>query len=227
MWRKGSHGRWRAVCALLAVAGAQLFAVAPAAAAEGDRLLLSVDGALWVRDVTTPIYDPTHLWVPGDSMTYTVLFRNESGEPAQGFGELKLDGAPEGMFESKLRLDDRPWVDGPRSEVLDVAPGQVVRLQMELTMLADAPNPRAQVEAPIAATVTLRGGVDDSGTDAGQGGPGGGWVRPGPGWLATTGASVAWLVALAAIGLAVGAALFGAARRRRTEDDHGTCRDYA
>ena len=144
-----------------AVAVALLAVPAPAhasnATVEGPRLNLSVDGEVWVQDITTPVFEPAHVWVPGDSMTYTVMFRNDSGETAEGFGTLALEGAANDLLHTRLRVDGGGWKDGPQSEVVQVAPGQVVRLDMELSLPTGGVNPRTALYSDLQATVTLRG----------------------------------------------------------------------
>lgn len=205
--------------------------VASAASADPPRLVLSVDGQAWVRDVTTPVFDPGHVWTAGDTATYTVLFRNDSGEDAEGFAEMNLTGRAAEMFETRLRVDAGAWVPGPRSQVVPVAPGQVVRVELDLTLSSTSTNPRESRTADLAATVTLRGegagaGIDpdprpspDPGTRDGTGavsGPGTGGV--GSGTLATTGASVVWVAAAAlALGL-TGRWLLVVARRGSRRD---------
>lgn len=217
--------------AVLAVGS--LAAAAPgasAAPADPPRLVLSVDGQAWVRDVTTPVFDPGHVWTAGDTATYTVLFRNDSGEDAEGFAEMTLTGPAAEMFETRLRVDAGAWVPGPRSQVVPVAPGQVVQVEMDLTLSSTSTNPRESRTADLAATVTLRGEGPGAGTgpeapgprpgpDPGTGAASGpGTWGPGGGILAVTGASVAWTAAAAlALGL-TGRWLLVVARRRSRRD---------
>lgn len=51
--------------------------VAPASAA--DELGLSVDQIHWTRAITTPLFDDSMRWVPGDSEDATFFVRNQGG----------------------------------------------------------------------------------------------------------------------------------------------------
>lgn len=115
----------------------------PATAADSDqpRLLLSVDGQAWAREVTTTMFDPNHVWVPEDSATYSVLFRNNSGQDAEGFGQVQLTGPGAHMFTTRLRVDNGPWHTGTQSPTVTLAADQSAQLDIELTLHGD--NPRA------------------------------------------------------------------------------------
>lgn len=150
--RLGARGRWVGI--ILAVVAAAPWT---AAAADDDpRLVLSSDGSAWISDVVTPMFDSSHVWVPGESGSYSVLFRNDSDEPAEAFAELVLAGPAAEVFESRLRMDEHPWAAGPTSPVLPVAPGQVVRLDLELTLPDTTATLRTALAADVSARVTLR-----------------------------------------------------------------------
>lgn len=226
--REGRRTRAAGLAALALAAGTAVLAPPSAWAApagEEPRLVISVDGQAWVRDVTTPVFDPAHVWTPADSKTYTVQFRNDSGQDAEGFAELSLGGAAADLFDTRLRVDSGPWVAGPRSETVAVAPGQVVVVEMDLAVSETSTNPLTSVAADLAATITLRGTEPDPGDPVDPGGSGGADDRAGTsgtgtgpgsggGVLATTGTTVAWAGALALGALLAGRSLHAATRRR-------------
>jgi hypothetical protein len=219
-------------------------------AADDDRLMLSADGVVWERDLAVPIFDPAHLWVPGDRSTHTVWARNGAGEPAEVFGELDLVGDGASLFTVRVRVDERPWSDGHRSEPVTLDPGQVAQVQMQVTLRTDAANPRQQVDVPVSASITLRGVEGNAPTDPDEliSGPGPG-VQPGSGTggpqtggyptdsprdrdadtgtgtghdeLATTGTSLMRAALMAALMSGAGWWLLAAARRRRKEERDG------
>ena len=242
MDRKRGRAVRGTACAALSAA-LLMGAGSPASADDSDaRLVLSVDGTVWVQDVLTEMFDSGHVWVPGDSSTYTVLFRNDSGEPAHAFADLVLTGPAAELFEARLRMDQAPWAKAPTSPVLDVAAGQVVRLDLELTLASTHETIRTAREGDVSAQVTLRGtdpgtggGVSDPGAGPGTGGAsqgsgpgaGHGGVAGGSseaaGQLAWTGWSSAGALTLALTALVTGLGIVVSrrSRRRRGEGGHG------
>lgn len=215
--------RRRALGAGLAAIAATL-GPAPLAHAEIDddaRLVLSVDGSAWVSDVLTPMFEASHVWTAGDSGTYSVLFRNDSGEPAQAFAEFVLEGPAAEVLEARLRMDDEPWALGPTSSVIDVAAGQVVQLDLELTIPSTAASVRTALGAEVSAIVTLRGEVPETGPDGDADANADGLSSVGTGILAATGSSVALFVALGLLLAGVGGWLVARVRRQRRSQPAG------
>jgi len=69
----------------------------PAVAA--DELGLSLDGIHWKSSISTPLFDPSFRWVPGDSETATFYVRNQGGS----LGDLTVDvlgPTADGLIES-------------------------------------------------------------------------------------------------------------------------------
>jgi len=57
----------------------------PALAA--GELGLSLDGTHWTQSISTPLFDPSFRWVPGDAETETFFVRNQGGSR----GDLTID----------------------------------------------------------------------------------------------------------------------------------------
>lgn len=51
------------------------------------ELGLSLDGTHWLSSISTPLFDPSFRWVPGDSDTATFFVRNQGGST----GDLTVD----------------------------------------------------------------------------------------------------------------------------------------
>lgn len=176
-----------------------------------DPLVVSLDTETWTQDITTELFPSSWAWVAGDSKVHTVWFRNDSGEDATAVAEIDLSGPDATLFDSRLRVDAATWVPGPATASFAVAPGEVVRVDMELSLSATSTNPRRTAVVPVQAIITLTGnGTDSTGSD-----PDGAASGPTtPGRLATTGAAVLGVAMLASALLAAGWWLLAAARRR-------------
>lgn len=225
MWASAVGSVVRGVVVLVTAVGVVL-AGAPLAAhaSDDDRLMLSADGVVWARDLDVPIFDPAHLWVPGDLSTHTVWARNGAGESAEVFGELDLSGEAASLFTVRVRVDERPWSEDHQSEAITLAAGQVAQVQLQVTMRTDAANPRQQVAVPVSASITLRSVEGSTPTDPDQETPGPGAGEqpvPGDGELADTGTSVGWIALVAALVSVVGWWLVALARRRGGQEREG------
>lgn len=195
------------VAVLVAGSAAALPASAAVPAATDDRLVLSVDGRTWSPDVTTPLFDPGLVWVPGDVETGTLYARNESGEDARAAASVVLaDGEGAALADElqvRTRLGAGPWTDGVRSAVIDLGPGEVLPIGVELAFDPNATSAPKLRTVEIDVVVTLStAGLGGPGSDVpGAGGPGG------PGGLPRTGVDLLLPAVVAVAAVLLGSAL--------------------
>jgi hypothetical protein len=208
---------------LIAVLVTGSAAVFPAAAVPAttpattdDRLVLSVDRTTWSPDVTTPLFDPDLVWVPGDVETGTLYARNESGEDATAAAAVFLVVGEGAALAEELhvrtRLGAGPWTDGLRSAVTDLGPGEVLPIGVEVAFDPDATNASQLRTVEIDVVVTL--------SAAGLGGPGpddpGAGGQGGPGSLPRTGADLLLPAVVAVAAVLLGSALLLLRERRES-----------
>ncbi|WP_369373556.1 hypothetical protein AB1046_06530 [Promicromonospora sp. Populi] len=221
-----ASGRWTALIAVLVAApavvvpaaagpvhAAALPALAAVPAVSGDELVLSVDGRTWAPTVTTPLFDPSLVWVPGDVETGTLYARNASGEQARAVVTVLVDGdaALVEQVRVRTRLGSAAWTDGLRSDVADLTPGEVLPIGLEVAFDPAATNASQQQTARIDVVVTLSAAGPDEGGSADPG-------AAGPGSLPRTGANLLLPALVAAGAVLLGSVLLG---RRGRRSDHG------
>lgn len=217
-----------ALAAATVVPASAVSAASPGAGAGGGAegaVTVSADGRHWSARLDAPLFERLETWVPGDRQRAVLSVRNGSSDRARGVVDVDVDtvGArPDAARQAlgaalrvRTRVDDGPWVQGRRSEPLRVAPGQVVRVGVEVTFDPGAGNDTQGARVPVEVVATLSEAAS-TGSDAGPpAGPatgsdgawgGGSDVHSGAheGLLAHTGIPVG-----SELGLAVGAVLVG------------------
>jgi hypothetical protein len=205
-------------------------AAAPASAATVDEVGLSSDGVTWQRSLEAPLFAEPRLWVPGDAEVRTFWLRNQAGDA--GALSLAVESSdPHGLLPSddiliEARVNGEAWVamaDPQAREpqtLLDdrLTPGDVVRVDVRVTALWDAPNRSQRTVLPLDLRVTLSDAAASPGRPGGEdqaasGDPGGD--------LAATGAIVMYgALWLAAAALGGGLALLLGRRRGADEEAH-------
>jgi len=215
----------------------------------GGAVEISHDGTTWSRDLVTDLFDPHLVWVPGDVGTTTLYVRSRTCPGATGQAEVTLgphDAALADDISVRTRVDGGAW-SGAVSRSFALPPGQVDRLDVEVTYEPGSGNGSQSREVPLSVVVTV--GCDGAppaappttappttappattgppatvrpaadGTHRGP--PGAGGSEADGSWatrvLAGTGLETARVV-LAGLVLVLAGALLVAARRRRVPD---------
>ena len=148
----------------------------PAAAA--GELGLSLDGTHWTSSITTPLFDPSFRWVPGDSETESFFVRKQGGSR----GDLTVDvlgPTADGLIESgDLHVTAKggggTWAtvsEGGTHRLLtapDIADGKVSEVKVTVSFDSASTNPTQLLASELSFRVTLSesapsGDVDDSG----------------------------------------------------------------
>lgn len=166
--------------------------VAAGPARAGDPVQVSLDGATgWSDDLTSALFDSTWRWTPGDaSGAVTSLYvRNDSGADARATVDLQVLDVPAGLFVPEVQVDGGPWLATPAVDAVPMTPGQVVKVDMRLSIPQDhLVNPPAAAPGCAFATVTLTMDGDGGSGGGGGTGPGGGGDTPGGGGTGSGGA---------------------------------------
>lgn len=218
--------------------------------APTDRLGLGTsETGPWGTSLSTPLFDPTARWVPGDTETSGFWAFNRSGDST----EFRITLLPHeralldsGEFELHVRADDDRWepVRSAWSAPRPLAAGEKMHIQVRATLPVSASNAtktlafgfdirtRLTYQGPVVApttkpTPTPRPQDDATGDDqvgTGAGAPDGDdatSARPAPrdGSLAGTGASQSAWVAPLGVGALIAGVWLAAAGRRREESD--------
>ncbi|MDR7086717.1 hypothetical protein J2X11_001556 [Aeromicrobium panaciterrae] len=150
---------------------------ASSAVAAGE-LELSLDGTHWMSSITTPLFDPSLRWVPGDSETEAFFIRNQGGSS----GDLTVDilgPAADGLIESgDLHVTAKggggDWTavsEGGIHRLLtapDLADGAVSKIKVNVAYDPSSTNPTQLLASQLTFRVTLsesapNGDVGDAG----------------------------------------------------------------
>ncbi|WP_375003319.1 hypothetical protein [Aeromicrobium sp. CTD01-1L150] len=213
--------RWRVVAgALLALS----LVASPSYAA--DELGLSHDGATWGSSLPAPLFDPALRWVPGDARTESFHIRNQAAETG-GFRIRMLAVTADGLLSTgDLRVSARAgageWttVDEPGTHLLlqgELAAGAQERVDVRVELDPASGNESQLRSLDLKLDARLTGELaEEDGAPAGSGEETGdaGGLLPDAGGIAF------WLIIIALLAVATGAA--GIARRRG--DDHAQAR---
>ncbi len=190
----------------------------PAVAA--DELGLSLDQVHWSSSISTPLFDPSLRWVPGDSESATFYIRNQAGDA----GDLTVDllGSTAGNLIDSGDLHitakggggDWTTVSEPgRHRLLSaptIAAGQVVPIEVAVVFDAASVNQTQLRATRLTFRITLsqsRQGPGDEADDP-DGAP-----------LPDTGGLSVWALRLAAFLVLLGLALSVRANRRVVSSD--------
>lgn len=149
----------------------------PAVAA--GELGLSLDGTHWSSSITTPLFDPSFRWVPGDLESGAFFVRNQGGST----GDLTVDilGATvDGLIESgDLRVTakggggDWSTISAGGTHRLLTAPniteGSASKIKVNVAFDPASSNPTQLLASELTFRVALsesapRGDLDDAGT---------------------------------------------------------------
>ncbi|GIG26866.1 hypothetical protein [Cellulomonas denverensis] len=143
---------------LAALAVVLLLAPSASAANPGEEVGLSRDGVTWSPDLTTDLFDPAMVWVPGDDEVTTLYVRNQSGEPARGFAQV-LVGPEDAEFAEDLRVrtryDGGAWTVGATSRTTGFAVGAVLRIDIGVQFDPVSGNESEGRAVPLAVRVVL------------------------------------------------------------------------
>lgn len=137
---------------------------APALAA--GELGLSLDGHLWTQSISTPLFDRSFRWVPGDSQTETFFVRNQGGSR----GDLTVDiisTTASSLIESgDLHVTAKggggAWTtvsQGGTHRLLteaDVADGQVNAIKVTVSLDSTSINNTQLLASELTFRITLR-----------------------------------------------------------------------
>ena len=133
-------------------------ALVQAAAAPDGAVELSVDGSTWSQDVTTPLFDPAFVWVPGDVETGTLYVRTRACAAATG--EATVTVGPEEAelardLDTRTRVDGGAWSAGTSTPAFTVGRGDVARIDVEVTFDPASGNASQSRTVPLDVIVTL------------------------------------------------------------------------
>jgi len=195
----------------------------PTATAAG-RIAVSHDGRTWAPSLTSPVFDQTGRWVPGDVEQASFWVRNDATDP----GDLTITATADpnelirpGDIELSARTRAGTWAALPLDTPLALAdllrPGQPLRVFVRAHFLFSSGNHSQDELSRLNFLLTLTQSPTTAPTSptsptspSSPGGPGG---PVGQGGLPNTGSDFpAWLLPLGAIASGTGAALL---RRRR------------
>src|SRR5918997_4022093 len=140
--------------------GVVLVALAPSPALADDELGLSLDGVTWAEDLTTPLFDPGFVWVPGEADVVTLHIRNQSGQQASAVAEVVLGPGGEELaadLDVRTRFGGGAWTAGLTSPPIVLAAGQVVTLDVEVTFDPASGNETQLQVVPLTVRVRLSG----------------------------------------------------------------------
>lgn len=196
----------------------------PTSAHAADEIGLSRDGASWAPTLPGPLFDSSHIWVPGDAETATFHVRNLGPTGATLTVEARSDDTDELLSNDdialQVRVDDAQWLDlenGVPSEPIGaqaIGKGDSVQIDVNARFNPASPNRSQEKSLPLEFTVTLSQVAPSEGGSEGE--PRGGGEES-PRLLPTTGARITVGSLIAGIlMLVVGAAL----ARRREENSH-------
>lgn len=193
-------------------------ALVPVPAWATDELGLSPDGVAFSSTLSTPLFDPSFLWIPGDTEMASFWVRNQSPDHAtldvailgSNVDSLMQTGDLAVTVEAADGSGSTTTTTGRQTLIASrpVAPGQTERINVTVALDPASKN-HSQVKA-----LDLRFEVRLTHDDASDGGDQG----DAGGLLPDTGAEISvWLMAVAGVMLAVGSRL----ARRRQEVNHG------
>ncbi|WP_146825372.1 LPXTG cell wall anchor domain-containing protein [Aeromicrobium flavum] len=198
-------------------------AVAPAAA--DDRIALSADGTVWADRLIEPLFDPSVVWVPGDTRTASFWVRNQAQSNASLTATVRSEDGDDLMSSRQVTLRARsggPWVtlrNGTPSGGLtsvSIKPGSAVRVDVQAALDPAASNASQASSLDLGFDVRLAEAVDETANDT----DGSDDESGSAGWLPDTGSGTPLiLVWMAGIAMAVGAALAAAGRREKESED--------
>lgn len=178
---------------------------AGAAAADPDRLEVSLDGETWGRSPGVPLFEDGLVLAPGAGVRRSLKVRNLSGEPAQLVVTTSAtsghDALDDGAVVVRTRLDDGTWHGtGRAASVLVPAGARPRTVQVEVAVPARSGSGAMGRTVGLDLNLQLSADTDAAAVD-----------------LPDTGAGEYRLAVLAGGGLiGIGVALL---RRRRVEPD--------
>lgn len=153
----------RATASVLAALAVVLLLAPPASAADpGEEVGLSRDGVTWSPDLTTDLFDPAMVWVPGDDEVTTLYVRNQSGDPARGFAQVLVGPEDEEFAEDlrvRTRYDGGAWTVGATSPTTGLAAGAVLRIDIGVQFDPVSGNESEVRAVPLAVRVVLAGTI--------------------------------------------------------------------
>ena len=200
-----------------------LAATAASPAQAANELGLSLDGVHWSASISSPLFDPSFRWVPGDSETATFFVRNQ-GETA---GDLTVDAVGSSMgnlldsgdLHIKATGGGGKWtvVSEPGNHRLLTAPnipdGQVVPIKVNVAFDYSSPNSTQLRAAEVNFLVTLSESIPAGSSNGGDDDKGG--------FLPGTGApEVRWIVVIGAMLIGIGFAFVSRGREPDEEEVH-------
>lgn len=149
---------------------------APASAA--GELGLSLDGTHWLSSISSPLFEPSFRWVPGDSETETFFVRNQSG--STGYLTVDILGSTaDNLIESgALRITAKGgggnWTtvsEGGTQRLLtapNIADGKVSAIKVTVSFDASSTNPTQLLASEMTFRITLSESASGAVTDAGD-----------------------------------------------------------
>lgn len=190
---------------------AAVLALTASPAVADPEVGLSSDGVTFTETLTTPLFDTSLRWVPGDDRTATFYVRNQGPTGALMTITARSADTDEllanGDMVIRARADGGPWVElqnaVPSDQVLTdgIARGEVVDVDVNVVFDFASPNEsqldvlRARFDIGLRQDPNAPGVDGDA--DAGQEGSG----------LADTGGPASWTLLLAFVLLGTGVAL--------------------
>ncbi len=140
---------FRAIGPVLGAVAALLVSLAPGAVATPDAVVVSSDGSSWSSDLTTPLFEPTVRWVPGDARTSSFYVENRGRTAAEVRVQVRT-GADDGLVRTGdvvlcVRVEGGLWRPAEREagsalNTVALRVGEVQRIDVRAAFRAAAQN---------------------------------------------------------------------------------------
>jgi hypothetical protein len=151
----------RRISSVLAVCALLVLATGPALA--GGKVVVSADGHTWATALSTPLFDPSVSWVPGDERTASIYVGNRSEEAGKiaVVAHADLTRYAESDIDLQVRRASGAWAplaaDGQAHALAgaDLAPGADVRVSVRAAFDPQSPNASQLRRLPISFDVVL------------------------------------------------------------------------
>ena len=137
----------------------------PALAA--GELGLSLDGTHWSQSISTPLFDPSFRWVPGDSEVETFFVRNQGASPGDLTIGLLSPAASDLIDSGDLHVTAKggggAWTTVSQSgthrllSATDIAEGQVSPIKVTVSFDSTSTNATQLLASELTFRITLSG----------------------------------------------------------------------